>query len=355
MKYTIVLIPSLDPDEKLENYILQLDELGIKRTNIIVVNDGSRINVDVFDRLRDDGVTVLIHEKNMGKGRALKTGFEYILSTYSSEEVAGVVTADADGQHSAKDTVRVCNELENTGAFVLGTRNFSEKSVPFRSKWGNTITTMVFGVLYGKLVGDTQTGLRGIPFDWLPSCVEMQGERFDYEIVMLIEAAVRNLKIIQLPIDTIYINSNRASHFNAFKDSWKIYRILLRRGIMYALSSMIGAIVDLSVFAALSKLFFERISESAMALLGATVIARMFSNIINYLVNRDKVFKCKDRYVSSAVKYALLAIVQMITSWFFVNILYDHLLRGATLIKAIVDTLLFFVSYQVQQKWVFRE
>ena len=123
---------------------------------------------------------------NQGKGRALKTAFSCLLNEYKPEEISGVVTVDADGQHSPEDPKRVAEALLEEEALILGTRNFS-KDTPFKSRYGNHITTAVFALLYGKKIRYTQTGLRGIPYGFLAECLRLEGERFEYEIKMLID------------------------------------------------------------------------------------------------------------------------------------------------------------------------
>ena len=120
----VILIPSLDPDHMLGKYVSGLIKAGFGK--IVVVNDGSNKEYDhYFEDLKDKGVTTLKHAVNQGKGRALKTGFHYILNTYSPEEVVGVVTADADGQHCVEDTVIVALQLAKDNSFVLGSRDFN--------------------------------------------------------------------------------------------------------------------------------------------------------------------------------------------------------------------------------------
>jgi dolichol-phosphate mannosyltransferase len=223
----VLVIPSLNPDDNMVNFVNKLIDAGFSK--IVIVDDGSRGDTQkYFDIVsQNDSVTVLKHAINQGKGRALKTAFNYILNTYTQDEIKGVVTADADGQHSPLDTKNVAIQLVNNGgAFVLGTRYFNDKSVPFKSSFGNRITSFVFGLMYGRKIADTQTGLRGIPYDYLKKCLILAGERFEYEILMLIDAVNSKMPIIEEKIQTIYINSNRETHFDAIKDSARIYRVM---------------------------------------------------------------------------------------------------------------------------------
>lgn len=222
----VVLIPSLNPNDLLIKYVTELIKIGFPK--IIVVNDGSSNKYDkYFNKLKKiKECIVLKHDANYGKGKALKTGFIYYLNNLPSYD--GIVTADSDGQHTPVDTLEIAKTLAvNKSSFILGTRCFDEKQVPFKSKYGNKITTFILKKIYGKEIKDTQTGLRAIPNHFIKKIISLDGDRFEYEINVLIEAIKEDIKIIQVPIKTIYIGNNKNSHFKAFKDAYEIYSLIL--------------------------------------------------------------------------------------------------------------------------------
>lgn len=223
MKKVALIIPSLNPDQKLIEYVKEAIKMGFK--NIIIVNDGSSKEYDKFfnELSKYNECIVLKHATNLGKGRALKTAFQYYLNKFN--DFTGVVTADSDGQHSLKDTLKIANEITDN-SLVLGMRNFNEKQVPFKSRYGNKITTFIFKTLYGKKINDTQTGLRGLSNDFIKHSLNLNGEGFEYEINMLIEAIRNKTEIKEVFIRTIYIEDNKSSHFNPIKDSIKIYKVM---------------------------------------------------------------------------------------------------------------------------------
>ena len=350
-----VLIPSLDPDEQLVHYVEGLIQGGI--TEIIIVDDGSSEESQrYFDIVRNmAGVTVLHHAINQGKGRALKTGFHYFLNTYRKSEMAGIITADADGQHCVEDTVKVAECLKNNAeSLVLGTRNFKEENVPFKSRYGNQITTAVFSILYGKKIHDTQTGLRGIPYSFVSSCLKMEGERFDFEIVMLIQAVRQKRNLIEVPIQTIYINSNRATHFRAVVDSAKIYGIIFKLFFKFALSGILSFAIDIGLFTLFTKIIFSNL-ETALSVFWGTLLARICSSFFNFNVNRTLVFDNKQSFKMTVIKYYFLCAVQILCSWLLVVFFYERIHMDTTLIKLIVDIMLFFISFQIQRVWVYKE
>ena len=162
-------------------------------------------------------------------------------------DVAGVVTADADGQHLPDDIVRVAEKLfEWPDSIVLGSAFRGD--VPLRSRMGNAITRKVFNFLSGQRVRDTQTGLRGLPASALPDMLKLPGERYEYEMNMLLEAPRFGLKLREIGIETVYIDNNSGSHFNPLKDSWRIYKSIL----MFAASSMLAFVIDFVLFTLLS-------------------------------------------------------------------------------------------------------
>lgn len=226
MKKCAIIIPALNPTEALIEYVNELIHKGAKQ--IIVVNDGSLDECSsIFAKIESlPRCTVLTHEVNRGKGRALKTAFQYILKNHS--DLHGVITADADGQHAIVDVVRVADALvKEDEALILGARDFSGAHVPFRSVLGNRSMNFLFHLLFRMKLQDTQTGLRGMTLKLLERFIHLKGERYEYEINMLIFARVQNVKMIEVPIQTLYFDRNSSSHYKAIKDSVKVCHRLL--------------------------------------------------------------------------------------------------------------------------------
>lgn len=223
----IPIIPALNPDNKMIKSVEELIKNGFKK--IIIVNDGSS-ELKIFNELsKKKECVILTHEINKGKGCALKTAFKYYKDNLI-KDYEGVITLDADGQHSIEDVINISNVLVDNKLFILGTRLFNTKETPFRNKMGNRITSFVFEKLYGVYLKDTQTGLRAIPNHLIDLHINTHGDRFEYEINALIDLVKSYEKILQIDIKTVYLeDSNRKSHFNPLKDSYKIYKILFKR------------------------------------------------------------------------------------------------------------------------------
>ena len=344
-----VIIPSLNPDEKLKKTVSGMLEAGFER--IIIVNDGSdKEHIDNFPH-SSENITVIHRRQNHGKGAALKVAFRHILR--NCPDAAGVVTVDGDGQHSPSDAAACAEALAGIGkGAVLGCRDFSGEDVPRRSRMGNHMTSWVFKVLCGMKISDTQTGLRAFPVSLLPLLLSVKGDRFEYETNMLLKFRQCGVEIREVPIETVYIEENATSHFRPIQDSLRIYRFIL----VYILSSAVSFIADLSVFYLVLKLLGGVLGKWAE--LGATAAARAISSIINYNINRTKVFNADSKSRGKLWRYYALAIPQMFVSAGLVTLI-SHSLKAApflaTVIKLIVDTVIFFVNYRIQQTWVFAE
>ena len=341
----IVIIPAYNPDEKLIKVVEKLNEMNIK---VIVVNDGSEQQCrSIFEILRSRLLCDICHHGvNRGKGAALKTGIQYTALNYP--ETIGYVTADADGQHSPEDILKVVNALEsNPESFILGTRDFSGKGIPLKSFLGNKITSFVYLLSTGKKCSDTQTGLRGIPRKYNRLCLNVPGDKYEYEMNFLLEMGQNEIPFINVPIETIYLEKNASSHFNPIRDSALIYLNILK----YSISSLLSAAADLSIFTIFANLVF---GTGSMGILAATITARLSSGGMNFMINKFWVFESKRRTLNEAVLYFVLFCGQMMMSWLLVSSL-SNLPLNLTLIKVIVDTGLFFISYQIQKNFIFIE
>ena len=356
MKYSVV-IPTLNPDNKMTDFVDKLIEAGFE--DIILVNDGSSAEtVHFFDEAdKNPQVTVLVHEVNKGKGAGLKTAFRYIAE--NRPDIDAAITADADGQHNI-ESIRNCVSAyeEKPGSVIFGGRDFSDKNIPARSRFGNKISSVVYSFSCGIKLKDTQTGLRIIPRDYLQKFSELKGDRYEYETNMIIAVREMNIPYKEVSIATIYINENESSHFNAVKDSARIYAIVLRYFLKFMASSLICWLVDIAVYSLFVVLLEHSVSDETMELI-AGAVSRIISSVLNYIINRKLVFKATENVGRTAVRYYILAVCQMIVSILLVNVLADRLLNVSglwhTLIKCIVDGCLFIFSFGIQRKWVFKD
>ena len=284
-----IVIPAYQPDNKLITLIEKIHEKS--DFHILVIDDGSSSKCQkIFDKA-EQYATVLRHEVNQGKGQALKTAFSYI----QEQNIYGtVVTADADGQHKIWDIFRAANKAsENPNKLILGVRAFTGK-VPLRSRFGNSLTKVLFKLQTGVGVTDTQTGLRAFTTNLIPFMLKIEGQRYEYEMNMLLEAS-KEYEILEVPIETVYINDNEDSHFRPIKDGLMIYKNIFK----FALSSLSSFVVDYIVYA-IAILFLPTVPTGLRIFL-ANGLARVTSSVFNYSTN-------KKRFKKTVISYTLVTI-----------------------------------------------
>jgi len=318
----VVLIPAYNPDQALVTLVRELKETGF--VHVIVVNDGSvEPSQTVFDEVGKWVTTVLVHERNQGKGAALKTGIRHVVERFPGTH--GVITV----HH-----------------LVMGCRDFSGAHIPFRSRFGNQMTRGVMLVGSGLRLKDTQTGLRAVPLRYAEQLLDVPGNRYEFEMNMLTFTKRWQVPIQQIPIQTVYVAENASSHFRPVIDSILIYRMFLA----YSLSSVASFLLDIGAYA-LFIFLLNPWFETTHVLI-ATVLARIISSLFNYVVNRKVVFDSKAR--RAMPKYFGLVGLQMALSAGLVYVLFLLFRDGEVWIKVFVDSLLFVISYYVQKRWIFK-
>lgn len=335
----VIIIPAYQPGPELPELIQKL--LQTCQSSIIVVNDGSTgINKNIIDGLRYiPRVEVLHHAVNLGKGQALKTGFNHFLINYP--DCPGVVTADADGQHLPEDIIKISQHLQQDPHVLwMGSRTFS-RAIPLRSLIGNRLTHKVFKFMAGQDIKDTQTGLRGIPREFLAQMLTSPDSKYDFEIDMLIQAAHSGLQIEEIPITTVYLDDNASSHFNPIVDSLKIYFVFLRFSIL----SITTALLDYLLFI-LTYHFIPLIIVSF-------IVARTGAGLFNYGAGRIWVFKSRNRPAAELARYILLVLCLMLISYGLVTSMVVYLGFNAYIAKAVAEGFLFLLSFAAQNQLIF--
>lgn len=342
MSNMFCVIPAYEPDERLVPLAREARE---KNFNVVIVDDGSGDSYkNIFDEAADYA-HVISYPKNQGKGHAMKTAFKYIDEQRSRGRLSNcyVVIVDSDGQHKIDDAARLVKRAkERPGALILGSRKQSKDS-PLRSRIGNAITRNVFKFMSGVSVYDTQTGMRAFSGELLDNMLSVKGERYEYEMNMLMEFAEKNIPMEEVEIETIYIDNNSASHFNTIKDSWRIYKEIFK----FSGSSILAFVVDYSLYTLLNLI------TKGSAVYICNAVARVISATMNYTINRNLVFHDKTPVYETAPRYIVVALgilvtntglLWILTSWFGMNIY---------LAKILVEIALFIASYTIQKKSVF--
>lgn len=343
-KVRIALIPAYQPESCLEKIVCEVRKEGFQ---IVVVDDGSSEEKRaVFQKIERDA-TVLRHDQNQGKGRALKTGLSYIRTRFPADSV--VVTVDADGQHKTEDVKKVCAAAErNAEALILGSRRM-KGDVPLRSWFGNTLTRQVYQVLTGMKVYDTQTGLRAFESGMIPQLLNIAGERYEYEMNVLLECSRKRIPIKEIKIQTVYLDDNMTSHFDTLKDSVRIYREILK----FSAASLGSFLVDYGMYVVLMLILSGW--ESRMALLISNVGARIVSAGVNYTLNRRVVFHSDASPLKSLMQYIALAAGILAGNTIVLEILVNRIGMNQYTGKLCTELLFFLLSWFVQSRFIFRK
>ncbi len=329
----IALIPAYQPTEALLHLLKTAKKTGFE---LIVVNDGSSPETENIFRLAAMYATILNHPKNYGKGHAIKTGLTYIQQHYTAECI--VVTLDADGQHRISDAWSICHIAhEYPNELVLGSRRLNG-NVPLRSLLGNTITRLIYYLSTRQKIYDTQTGLRAFSARLIPQLLDISGERYEYEMNVLLTCSNIGIPIREVEIDTIYIDGNSSSHFDTVRDSYRVYKEILK----FSASSLISFFLDYGLYSFLTMLTSSL--GVAVSILISNIGARMVSASVNYTLNYKLVFQSKAHVIQSASQYAVLAIAILAGNTVVLSILTNQLEINQYAAKLITELFFFIMS-----------
>jgi glycosyltransferase involved in cell wall biosynthesis len=339
MDKIVALIPACNPTRRLVGIVRGLVEAGF--ASIVVVNDGSDEGCDpLFAEVAAIvQVTLLRHAVNLGKGAALKTGLNHAFCHF--RDTIGVVTVDADGQHLAEDARKVGLLLRKyPDALVIGARGFDAEA-PFRNRIGNGITRHLFRFLIGQKLTDTQSGLRGIPIDFVPSLLRIPSSGYEFELDMLLACKYSGRRIVEESIRSVCLEGNTSSRFNPLIDSMKIYFVLFR----FTLASLLSAVLD-------SALFLVVFGFSA-SILTSQASARTVSMLFNYTAVKRAVFFSEKKDANTFPKYLALVIVSGTVSYILIRFLTTFLPMSVLAAKISAESLVFFANFAIQRDFIF--
>ncbi|OIO38642.1 MAG: hypothetical protein AUJ75_02525 [Candidatus Omnitrophica bacterium CG1_02_49_10] len=190
-----VLIPTYNDQETIGNLVAEVRQKGM---DAIVIDDGS---TDLSsDRAREEGAIIIKHERNQGKGRALRDGFSFAVKNgYDA-----VITMDADGQHSSNDIDMFLQKgAEKAIDVIIGDRMSKTKNMPLIRNAANRLMSSFISFVTGDAVPDTQCGFKFIKRGVLEK-LELFSEKFEIDSEILLKSSKLGFRIHSVPIDTIY-------------------------------------------------------------------------------------------------------------------------------------------------------
>ena len=346
-----VVIPCFNPERTLIEYVSALINIGFQ--SVVVVNDGSAsVHDEIFAALSAfPPCTVLHHERNRGKGRALKTGFFHVQTT--RPDIAGVIVAYADGRFQPEDVLSVANALVHfSDALILGVRNTADRSLSRFTRFGNRFCSALIRLLYGVKVQDIQTGLRGYPSEMLGKLLTVSGERYEYEINLLLSCIKYALPIQSIPVTSAYYK-NSGPWSRHLRSSFVTLLLVIQSFLRFAASSLTSSAVDIGLFAVMTKLVLSKSVPNYIEI--STIVARCISASFNFYLNRKFVFVGRNAGKKAAGRFILLSLFQMLASALLVGLLFGLIGIDEVFVKFFVDITLFFIGYQIQHRWIFKK
>ena len=214
-----ILIPAYDAQGTLHSVLKEIEPLGI---DTIVVNDGS--SDETAKVAMEYGATVLNHPCNLGKGSALRTGFEYILR----KNYQIVITLDADGQHDPSEIPHLLKIFWSVRPDVLiGSRAHEFRKMDFGRRFWNRLGAKAVSRRCHSDITDSQSGFRLIRTEALAQ-ISLTASRFETELELLIKACKKGFSMLSVPINAPKIDDSRSSHFRPVSDTWKVCKLFLR-------------------------------------------------------------------------------------------------------------------------------
>lgn len=218
-----ILIPAYNESGHIGDLLPRLKSMGFAP---IVIDDGSMDNT--AEKAFEAGAKVIRHEKNLGKGEALKTGFAAAVK----DDYDAVIIMDGDAQHSPNDIEKLIKTAEkNPGAMVIGNRMGNAANMPLTRKLTNRFMSLLVSCICRQKIPDSQCGFRLIRKDLLKN-IRIDSSRFEVESEILIRASAAGIKIISVPIETLY--GREASQINPFWDTCRFIYFLIRIAITNA-------------------------------------------------------------------------------------------------------------------------
>jgi glycosyltransferase involved in cell wall biosynthesis len=214
-----ILIPAFNAQETLGSVLRKMEPLHL---DTLVINDGSS---DETKRVAlENGVRLLEHPLNLGKGAALRTGFQYILQ----KDYQVVVTLDADGQHDPSEIPSLLKIFQRVQPDILIASRAEEfGEMTFLRRFWNRLGVKAVARLCHSDITDSQSGFRLIRADILRE-IDLFSSRFETELELLIKACKKGFSVLSVPINMQQIDGTSSSHFRPVVDTWMVCKLFLR-------------------------------------------------------------------------------------------------------------------------------
>jgi dolichol-phosphate mannosyltransferase len=349
---SVILIPAYNPPDNMISYLEDLRKNGF--TRIVIVDDGSREDRQhVFKEALKMGFTILHHDKNSGKGCALRSGFEYYMQKCHGK-YDGVILVNSDGRDRAEDCVKIAAALAGEKAkkrsrIIIGSRDFNSPGADKVTKRCNALMSFFFSFLFGQHLNDVLSGFRGIPDSQVLRCLRYSEKTYCYDMAVLIGFERKGYKEISVPV--LPANPEAEKHFHPLWDTLLINLVVWKKMMIFGATSIAASVVDLFLFWLLTEFILRGASYRIIC---ATILARIVSASVNYHLSRKYVFRSNESRRKSLRQFMGLAACQCLISAFSVHLLEAVFNTRPILLKILIDSFLFFAAYKVQDKFIFK-
>lgn len=225
----ITIIPAYNE----EAAILHVVKRAMHYSDVLVVDDGSTDNT--YLQAKNAGAKVIKHEKNMGKGAAIKSGLKWALN----EGYDTFILLDGDGQHNPEDIPLLTSSIEEYG-LIIGSRfiNGNPENMPLTRKISNKITTKIIKFATGYEITDSQSGFRALSKECAKFFIDIKYDDYVFESEMIYKAAQNNIRFKEVAIPSKYgLEKSHITKLNIFKYIFFI-TILLSRKLKYGVNKI---------------------------------------------------------------------------------------------------------------------
>ena len=324
----VILMPVYNPNERIVNYVKKLKENNYQ---VILINDGSKSEYhSLFEKMVHD-CKIISHPFFKGKGYAIKKGIHYIKEHLQDKK--GIIILENE-----YDLIHI-NHIR-----TLINKN-SQKMCVVHHK-GKKILTKLFSMIYNKEFIDVDSELFAFSMNYIDQMMTV--DENCYEVQSLIQSVQNNQDVEEIQLE------NKQQPFHLKNKTIQIMYVIFLHLIRFISSSIISSVIDVLLAWILLDVLKLWMTSDFWRIALSSLIARILSTIVNYVINKKYVFKGKNNSKQTAKRFLILTIVITILSTLFVYAASSLHIMSEKLAKPIGDLLLFLLSYSAQTKWVFK-
>ena len=326
----VILMPVYNPNERIVNYVKKLKENNYQ---VILINDGSKSEYhSLFEKMVHD-CKIISYPFFKGKGYAIKKGIHYIKEHLQDKK--GIIILENE-----YDLIHI-NHIR-----TLIDKN-SQKMCVVHHK-GKRFLTKLFSMIYNKEFIDVDSELLNQMISQIDIDQMMAVDENCYEVQSLIQSVQNNQDIEEIQLE------NKQQPFHLKNKSLQIMYVIFLHLIRFISSSIISSVIDVLLAWILLDVLKLWMTSDFWRIALSSLIARILSTIVNYVINKKYVFKGKNNSKQTARRFLILTVVITILSTLFVYTASSLHIMSEKLAKPVGDLLLFLLSYSAQTKWVFK-